>query len=148
MATKSGFDTSDFDKLARAIENLGREGRKISKQSVLEASEVVLAQQRKDAPKANSDSTKGYNHLAISKKVKTYGNGSCYAKIGMTSENWNQVKHLAFQHYGFENHGRGGRYRGMFISKHSGWVNKSFDKCKDKAYKELQSNLKNKLKLK
>lgn len=144
--SSSGFDTSDFNKLSQKIQDLGNVGKKIAKESLLDSAEIVLKQQKQDAPKAKSNSTKGYSGLSIDKKIKTYKGGSSYVKIGITSENWETLKHLYFHHFGYENKGRGNRYKGMYISKHAGWMNKSFDKCKDKAKLRLYENIKSKIK--
>lgn len=148
MSNITGFDTKDLDRLIYALEDLGTVGKKISKEGIIEAADIVLKQQQSDAPKAKSGSTKGYSHLAIDKKIKTYRSGNCYAKIGITSDNWENAKGLYFQHMGYSNKGRGNRYKGMYISKHAGWMNKSFDSCKEKARLKLYTNISKKLKLK
>ena len=87
----TGFNASELQKLINQMNDLGQVGKKIGRTSILEASKIVLEQQKQDAPK---DSGNSADHLAISKKLRNYRNGSIYADIGITGENWDKCKGL------------------------------------------------------
>lgn len=135
---ETGFDLKEFDRMMNNFEDLKITAMKQSKRIVTRGAEIVLAQQKKDAPK---NSGKSYKALKIT-ETKLYKT-SVYAKIGIGSDNWEQTKALWFQHFGYFNYGLGGIFNGMFIAVHAGWMNKSFDRCKAQAYNEIYKQVSN-----
>lgn len=136
MATVSGFDVKEFDVLMQKFENLKDRSMKNGKQIVNKAAEVVLKQQKIDAPR---NTGKGADSLKIT-EVKLY-KASVYARIGISKDNWEVAKGLWYQHFGYHNNGLGGIFGGKFVATHAGWMNQSFDKCKDKAYAILYNEI-------
>lgn len=121
------IELSGFDELVSDLNNLGSIGNKIGKKAIEEGAKIVLEQQKKDAPRS-SDNDHGADKLDIAEIKKYSKSGTVVGRIGITKENWESVKGLYFQHYGFEH------YRsGEMIDIHLGWMNDSFKNCKEKA---------------
>ena len=126
------IETSGFDEFVNDLNNLGNIGNKIGKKAVEEGAQIVLKQQKQDAPRDKNDNEHGADKLEID-DIKKYANSeSVIARIGITKENWQFTKSLYFQHYGFEHW----KSKEM-ITPHVGWMNDSFKKCKDKATKTM-----------
>lgn len=123
---------SGFDELMNDLKNLGNVGNKIGRQAVQEGAQIVLKQQKSDAPRDANSNNHGSDELNIAKIKKYAKSGTVVARIGITSENWEKVKGLYFNHYGFEHH-----ISGKFVAPHVGWMNDSFKKCKEKAAKTM-----------
>ena len=119
---------SGFDDLFDDLNNLGNVGKKIGRKAVQEGSKIVLEQQKKDAPKNTSESAK---NLKVT-KVKTYKSGNTWANIGIDGSNFNEVKGLYFNHYGFELWKNGER-----VEPHVGWMDESLKKVEDKASEKM-----------
>ena len=125
------IEISGFDEFVNDLNNLGNIGNKIGKKAVEEGAQIVLKQQKQDAPKSG-DNDHGADKLEID-DIKKYANSeTVIARIGITKENWPFTKGLYFQHYGFEHW----KSKEM-ITPHVGWMNDSFKKCKDKATKAM-----------
>lgn len=137
MTTVAGFDLKEFDNMMQKFENLKEKSVKDGKKIVNKAAKVVLEQQKKDAPKKTG---KGAKSLKVT-ETKLYKT-AVYAKIGINSKNWNTAKSLWFQHFGYHNNGLGGIFGGKFVATHAGWMNVSFDKCKDEAYSVMYDEIK------
>ena len=129
MTTVAGFDLKGFDELMQKSERLKEKSLKNGKAIVNEGAKIVLEQQKKDAPRRTG---KGAEALKIT-ETKLYKT-SVYAKIGINSKNWEVTKGLWYQHFGYHNNGLGGRFHGKFVATNAGWMNESFDKCKERAY--------------
>ena len=136
MTTVAGFDLKEFDAMINKFEKLKEKSIKNGKQIVNVGAEIILAQQKIDAPR---DSGNGAESLKIT-QTKLYKT-SVYAKIGINSKNWELTKGLWYQHFGYHNNGWGGIFGGKFGATHAGWMNKSFDKCKQQAYDAMYNAL-------
>lgn len=82
---KDGVNMDGFDDLINTLNDLGNITNKVGKEALEEGSEIVLKQQKKDAPRDSGD---GGDHLKIvegSAKV---------SKIGIDDSNWEECKHL------------------------------------------------------
>lgn len=121
------MDLKGFDELVNDLNNLGSIGSKIGRKAVEEGAKVVLDQQKKDAPRSD-DGDNGADKLDVVQIKKYSKSGTVVAKIGISSENWEDTKSLYFQHYGYEHYKSGNR-----VEVHLGWINDSFKNCKDKA---------------
>ena len=138
MTNVQGFDLKEFDNMMQKFEKLKEKSMKNGKQIVNQAALIVLEQQREDAPRRTG---KGADNLRIT-ETKLYKT-AVYAKIGIDSKNWEVTKGLWFQHFGYHNNGLGGIFGGRFVATHAGWMNKSFDKCKDRAYEVMYNAIRN-----
>ena len=136
MTTVAGFDLKEFDNMMQKFERLREKSIKDGKKIVNKAAHIVLEQQRQDAPRRTG---KGADNLKIT-ETRLYKT-AVYAKIGINSKNWEVTKGLWFQHFGYHNNGMGGRFGGKFVAVHAGWMNVSFDKCKDRAYSVMYDEI-------
>lgn len=116
-----------FDDLFNTLQELGNIGNKVGKKAVEEASKIVLEQEKEDAPIDVEGTTHGKDALKIT-SIKKYKGGSTYGNIGIDGTNWDECKHLYYQHYGYELWKNGKR-----VEPHLLWMDKSFNKCKKKA---------------
>lgn len=123
---------SGFDELVNDLNNLGAIGNKIGKQAIEEGAKIVLEQQKKDAPRDTDNSKHGADQLDITEIKKYSKSGTVVGKVGISSKNWGDCKHLYFHHYSYELW-----KNGKTITTHVGWMNDSFKKCKDKATKAM-----------
>lgn len=126
------IELSGFDELINDLNNLGNIGNKIGKQAVEGASKIILQQQKKDAPRDADNSKHGAEALEVTEIKKYSKSGTTVAKIGISSDNWEKTDHLYFHHYGYELW-----KNGQMINTHVGWMDDSFNKCKDKADKAM-----------
>lgn len=133
-----GIETKGFDELIKKLENMAEEGNRIAKSAVEKGAEIVLEAQRKDAP---NDTGEGAKNLSIG-EIKKYKTG-VYAKIGITKDNWEQTKHLYFQHFGYYNKGWKMANKPKLVVKRVGWMNESFKKIEDKARDAIIDEVKN-----
>lgn len=124
---KDGVSMNGFDDLINTLNDLGNITNKVGKEALEEGSEIVLKQQKKDAPRDSGD---GGKHLKIVK-----GN-SKVSRIGIDHSNWEECKGIYFQNYGFIHY-----KDGKLVDPHIGWVEESFKKCKDKAEKAIVDKL-------
>lgn len=122
---------SGFDELINDLNNLGNIGNKIGKKAVEEGAKIVLEQQKKNAPR-DADNEHGADKLDITEIKKYAKSGTVVAKVGISSENWEEAKHLYFQNYGYELW-----KNGKMVNTHVGWIDDSFKKCKDKATEKM-----------
>ncbi|WP_195949391.1 HK97 gp10 family phage protein [Clostridium saudiense] len=122
---------SGFDELINDLNNLGNIGNKIGKKAVEEGAKIVLEQQKKDAPR-DADNEHGADKLDITEIKKYAKSSTVVAKVGISSENWEEAKHLYFQNYGYELW-----KNGKMVNTHVGWIDDSFKKCKDKATEKM-----------
>ena len=122
---------SGFDELINDLNNLGNIGNKIGKKAVEEGAKIVLEQQKKNAPR-DADNEHGADKLDITEIKKYAKSSTVVAKVGISSENWEEAKHLYFQNYGYELW-----KNGKMVNTHVGWIDDSFKKCKDKATEKM-----------
>lgn len=127
-----GLELKGFDDLVEDLNRLGNVGNKISKKAIEEGAKIVLEQQKKDAPRDKNDTEHGADKLDITEIKKYSKSGTVVGRVGISSENWEETKHLYFQHYGYEHYKNGER-----VEVHLGWLNDSFKKCKDKVSKAI-----------
>ena len=123
-----------FDELLNDLERLGDVGKKVGKKAVQNASKIVLEQMKKDAPRSG-DNDHGSESLKVT-NIKTYKTGTVVSKTGIDSSNWEDAKGLYFNHYGFE-HWKSGK----LIDVHIGWMDNSFNKVKEEAYKSIEKEV-------
>lgn len=121
-----------FDEFINDLNNLGIIGNKIGKQAVEEGAKITLKQQKKDAPKDLDNNEHGAEKLDITEIKKYSKSGTVVGKVGISSDCWEDAKHLYFHHYGYELW-----KNGEMINAHVGWMNDSFKKCKEKATKAM-----------
>lgn len=125
---------------------LGDVGRKVGQKAVREGMKPILAQMKKDAPSNPKgvsslgftyEKTKGAKALKVT-KVKTYAKtGTSIIRAGIDKSNWDETKHLYYQHYGYENKGLKGRFKGVKVHTHVGWVTKSFKRTEEEGRKRM-----------
>ena len=119
---------------------MGQKGNKIAKEAVEKGAQKVLEQQKKDAPKLDGS---GASELSIS-EIKKYKTG-VYAKVGITKDNWEQTKHLYYQHFGYNNKGWNMKNKPKLVVKRAGWMNESFKKVEEEAKQVILQELKSKM---
>lgn len=121
-----------FDELMNDLNNLGNIGNKIGKKAVEGGGKVVLKKQKNDAPRNANDNEHGADKLDITEIKKYSRSGTIVGKIGISAENWEDCKHLYFQNYGYELW-----KNGEMITTHIGWMDDSFEECKEEASKVM-----------
>lgn len=141
-----GLKTKGFDDLDKTLNALGSVGRKVGQKAVREGMKPILEQMKKDAPNnpkgisplgLTYKKTKGAKALKVT-KVKTYAKtGTTIIRAGIDKSNWDETKHLYFHHYGYENKGLKGRFEGVQVNTHVGWVTKSFNHKKEEGMKRM-----------
>lgn len=136
-----GIETKGFDELIRKLEDMGTKGVLVAKKGVLSGANIVLEQQKKDAPKDDGDSAEA---LSIGQVAK-YKTG-VYAKIGITKDNWERTKPLYFQHFGYNNKGWNMSKKPKLVVRHVGWMNRSFEKVEERAKQAIIDEVKNAIK--
>lgn len=122
----------------KKIDELGNIGNKIANSALKEGAEVVLEQQKKDAPKSD-DGDNAADKLLVD-KIKKYKNGAKSIKIGITEQNFEDTKHLYFQNYGYEHYKNGER-----VEVHLGWMEDSFEKVKEKVSEDIKDKIRDEI---
>lgn len=123
---------SGFDDLLNTLDSLGKVGDQIGKKAIREGLKPVLNQMKKDAPK---DDGQGFKKLRVT-GVKQFNSGTIIGYCGIDSKNWDDTKHLLFQHYGYSNHGL--NFKGLPIGVNVGWMTLSYEKVKSDAENSLK----------
>lgn len=121
-----------FDDLFDTLDSLGEVGKKASKKAVKEGLKEVLQELKYDAPR---DTGEGASALS-EQYVRTNKNGSAWGACGIGKDNWEDTKGLWFQNYGYE-HSKSDK----LVSKHIGWMEKTFEKSKNKVEKLMTKTL-------
>ena len=122
-----GLEVKGLDELLRSLDNLTKiERNNISKTAVKKASEVMLEELKEEAPKAKKDSKNSYLHL---KNTLTSKDGGVQAKMGIDGSNFSQCRGLLFHYFGFRSH------------PPDDWVDRAFDRSKDKATEVVKEEL-------
>lgn len=114
------------------IDNLGEVGKKAGKKAVKNGLDEVLVQLKKDAP---TDTGDGARKLST-QYIRVNKNGSAWGACGIGSKNWEDTKHLYFQHYGYI-HNKSGKQ----VTAHVGWMDNSFKRVKKKAEDKMMNVL-------
>lgn len=122
------MNVKGLDDLLSKLDRLGNVGQKVGKKAVRSGLNIILKQQKIDAPKYTGNSAK---KLRVT-KVKQYKGGTVWGATGINSKNWEECKSLFFQHYGYI-HNRSGKK----IKLHVGWMTDAFEKAKNKAQAEM-----------
>lgn len=122
------------DKLNRYHDTPNRVGAK----AVRQAGELMLEYERGTAKQMHSkDRSTGRGAAALKVgKVKSYSSGSKFVGVGFTKDmmgNWDDMKGLYFNHYGYHNN-RGGKYVAG-----SNWLGVAFDKGSSGCYEIMKS---------
>lgn len=131
------MEVSGFDDLFGTLELLGNVGNKVGKKAVKAGLDEMLDQMKKDAPKDTGDSA---DHLEIT-RLKQYKGGSVWGACGISSKNWEETKALWFQHFGYENKGARGWFKGRIVRANVGWMTDSFEKSNKKAEAILEKTV-------
>lgn len=134
-----------FDALVNKLETLGKVGNKVANAGLKEAAKVIVAQQKIDAPRHQNGPSNGKNKHGADAlkagKIVTAKSKNKYVQIGIVdSDVWEYAKGVYFQHHGFYNH------RAKKYIAGSQWMDKSFEKAKNKARNVLISHLEKELK--
>lgn len=125
------------DKLNKYHDTPNRVGAK----AVRQAGEVMLKHEKQTALKMHSkdrSTGKGAANLKVG-NVKSYSGGSKWVGVGFTKEmmgggsNWDNIKGLYFNHYGYHNN-RGGKYVAG-----SNWLGAAFDSGSNECYEIMKS---------
>lgn len=129
-----------IDKLQRIQDTPRRIGNKVLKEAAEEVKEVEMDVAYNTHRKYSEDV--GYKEI---KKygIRTYRSGSKYIDIGLkgTGADWQKIKGLYFNNYGFY-HNKTGR----FIAG-SNWIEKAYEQSREKAYKIIKDGLIREMKL-
>ena len=135
------IELNGFDDVLNTLENLGEFGKKIEVNSLRKAMKAGLPYIQNVAP---SDTGNSKSKLDVG-KIKKYKSGSVWGNMGITSKNWEQTKGLYFQHYGYHNMGRGGRYHGKMVTKNKGWFDRAYDVATQPVLNSLEKEMTNEL---
>lgn len=134
-----------FDNLVSKLETLGKAGNKVARTGLKEAAKVIVAQQKIDAPRhkggpSNGKDKHGADALKAG-KIVTAKSKNKYVQIGIVDSSvWEYAKGVYFQHHGFYNH------RAKKYIAGSQWMDKSFEKAKNRAKNVLINHLEKELK--
>lgn len=125
----------------KGVDNLLKRLNKLSNIETKEAVQEVA----KDMQKAIQDKASTFSDNADEIKAfepRTYSNGSAYVDIGLKKgdSDWEKIKGLYFQNYGFHNYGWNFINTHPYIDNHIMWFNE--------AVQSVENDIKNKLKLK
>lgn len=119
-----------LNNLINTLDELGTVGDRIGKKAVRAGLNIVLKQQKSDAPRAKN--TKNSWKCLKIKKLKKYKGGTVWGSAGLGGDDWEKWKGLYYQHFGYIHN-----LSGEKITKHVGWMNESFEKAKQKAENEI-----------
>lgn len=127
----------------KGIDNLLK---RLNKLSNIETKEAVI-EVAGDMQKAIQEKASNFSQNADEIKAfepRTYGNGNTYVDVGLKSSDsdWEKIKGLYFQNYGFYNHGWNFINTHPYIDNHLMW----FDEAVQGAENDCKSKLKAKLK--
>ncbi len=129
------FETSGFDDLFQTLERLDKVGTTAGKKAIKQGLKPVLKRMKSDAPR---DTGLGSQALKVT-GVKQFKNDTIIGYCGIDSSNWEESKHLLFQHYGYSN--KGLNFTGQPSFKHVGWMTASYERSKREAEAELKKAL-------
>lgn len=120
--------------------------KRLNKLSNIETKEAVI-EVAKDMQKAIQAKASTFSQNADEIKAfepRTYSNGSSYIDVGLKSgdSDWENIKGLYFQNYGFHNYGWNFINTHPYITNHLMW----FDEAVQNVENDIKSKLKAKLK--
>ena len=144
---KGSLRVEGFEQLVQKLERMGQAGNKIANTALKESAKIVVDEQKKDAPRHSGSPSRGkkqhgYEGLQVGKIRTAKASKNKYVQIGINGKGydyWDIVAGVYFQHYGYHNHWNGRYYAGSL------WMDKSFNKVKDKAAKVMIDHLKKEL---
>lgn len=147
--SKGSFRVEGFEQLTQKLERMGQAGNKIANTALKESGEIIVKQQQKDAPRhpgspSRGKAKHGYEGLQVGKIKTAKASKNKYVQIGINGSGydyWDTVAGVYFQHHGYHNHWNGRYYAGSL------WMDKTFEKTKDKAAKVMIDHLKKELDL-
>lgn len=114
------------------VDNLGEVGKKAGRKAIKSGLDEALVQIKKDAP----NDTGGGSRKLSTQYIRANKNGSAWGACGIGSKNWEDTKHLYFQHYGYI-HNKSGKQ----VTAHVGWMDKSFKRVQKKAEDKMMNVL-------
>lgn len=135
-----------MDQLLSQLEKMGKAGSNAANKSLKEAARAIVTGQQSDGPKhkggpSNGRSMHGVDALKVG-SIKTAKSKNKYVQIGITdSAVWQNAQGIYFQHHGFYN-----KRTKKYIAG-SQWMDKSFEKHKDKAASIMMNALEKELNL-
>ena len=124
-----------IDELFKVIEDLGDVGNRISISSFKSALQDGLRIVQEIAPKAKDGSSNGAEALKVG-KVRRYKSGSLWSGIGIDRDNWEETKHLYYQHHGYEFYKNGKR-----VEPHAGWMDEATKASEATVLGNLEKNI-------
>ena len=119
------LEIKGLDVLEKKLKDLEVSTNSVTKKAIDKALNETLPILQHEAPKDSGDGAKA---LEIKDSGAKKYRRSAWGKMGITSENWNETKHLLFQHYGFYN-----VRAKKNVAKHIGWFDEASDKILPKA---------------
>lgn len=127
----------------KGIDNLLK---RLNKLSNIETKEAVI-EVAKDMQKAIKDKASTFSDNADEIKAfepRTYANGSSYVDIGIKSSDsdWDKIKGLYFQNYGFYNSGWNFKNTHPYIDNHILWFNEAIQSIENECKSKLKVKLK------
>ena len=115
-----------FDDLEQLLKDLGALGTKVGKEALNDGAEIVLKNQKKDAPRDTGSAD----------NLKILDGKTHEAKIGIDYTNWDECKSLYYQDLGYTLWKNGKHYE-----PNVNWMEKSFERCKSQAEKAIVDKL-------
>ena len=145
--SKGAFRVEGFEQLVQKLERMGQAGNKIANTALKEAGEIIVQQQKQDAPRhpgkpSRDKKQHGYEGLQVGRIRTAKASKNKYVQIGINGSGydyWDTVAGVYFQHHGYHNHRNGKYYAGSL------WMDKSFNKAKDRAAQVMINHLKKEL---
>lgn len=127
----------------KGVDNLLK---RLNKLSNIETKEAVI-EVAKDMQKAIQDKASTFSENADEIKAfepRTYANGSSYVDIGLkgSDSDWNSIKGLYFQNYGFYNGGWNFKNTHPYIDNHILWFNEAIQGIENECKSKLKVKLK------
>lgn len=133
------MSTEGFDELVRKLESMGKAGNIIANTALKQGAAIILNKQKQDSPK---DTTAGSKELKVGKIKTAKSSKNKYVQVGIVPGiDFQKAKGIYFQNYGYKNH-RTGRYHASTL-----WIDKSFEKVKEKAMSKVLNILQREMKL-
>jgi hypothetical protein len=126
----------------KGIDNLLKRLNKLSQIETKEAVEEVAKdmqeaiQEKASTFSSNADKIKAF-------EPRSYANGSTYIDVGLKSgdSDWEKIKGLYFQNYGFDDHGW--HFTGQYhIANHLMWFNEAVQSVENECKSKLKTKLK------
>lgn len=130
------------------LNNMEATPNKIGNKALKEAAQHMLEVERDTAASIHKKYRTGKGEKALHVgRIKTYSSGNKYVGVGFTKEmmggssNWDDIKGLYFNHYGFYNV----RYKTYVAG--SNWLGIAYEKAADNCYSIMKNIILSELKL-